>query len=115
MNTLTSLTPSAIMASGLKRISALTDQHGITSPEVLDACTRWGSILDDVNHPDGTCRYCAEPVTFDSNSQSYVHKGNMGPNCIKRAGTEADPTPNPVTTTPGVEKVTSTRPLLKGK
>jgi hypothetical protein len=92
MNTLTSLTPSAIMASGLKRISALTDQYGITSPEVLDACTRWGSILDDVNHPDSTCRHCGEAVTFVSDMQVYYHVATKSKYCLTHAAAEATPT-----------------------
>lgn len=90
-NTLTTLTPSMIMASGLKRISAIADEHGITSPEVLDACERWGSILDDVNHPDGTCRHCGEAVTFVSDMQVYYHVATKSKHCKTHAGAEATP------------------------
>jgi len=97
MNTLTSLTPSAIMASGLKRISALADQHGITSPEVLDACTRWGSILDDVNFPDSTCRWCGNGVTHVWEGQkpgegAWYHVDTNSKHCRTHAGAEATPT-----------------------
>lgn len=91
MNTLTDLTPSMIMASGLKRISGLVDQHGITSPQVWDACVRWGGILDDVNHPDTTCRYCGEAVTYLSEMQTYYHVVTKSKHCTTHAGRVAVP------------------------
>ena len=103
MNTLTDLTPSMIMASGLKRISALTTRHGITSPEVWDALVRWGGILDDVNHPDTSCRNCGEGVTYIPVIESYVHtkreyekgKSTSAKWCLAKAGSEAMPTLGP--------------------
>ena len=106
MNTLTDLTPSMIMASGLKRISALTTRYGITSPEVWDALVRWGGILDDVNHPDTTCRNCGDGVTYIPVIESYVHTkrgwdksaDTRFPSakwCLAKAGSEAMPTLGP--------------------
>lgn len=93
-----------IMASGLKRISSLVEQHGITSPEVFSACERWGSILDDVNHPDSTCRWCGTPVTWLATQNVYVHRDDTNPvmlaegrlnvsalYCKTHAGKNADP------------------------
>lgn len=99
MNTLTDLTPSMIMASGLKRISALVTQHGITSPQVWDAVVRWGGILDDVNHPDTTCRNCGHPVTYIAAFEKYVHSdrrddgATASRHCVTHAGAEAAPKP----------------------
>lgn len=71
------LTPQQIVQAGLKRISSLTDKYGITSPEVFSACERWGAILDDVNHPDGTCLHCGLPVRWDLSRDvgRYIHRG----------------------------------------
>lgn len=101
MNTLATLTPPAIMAAGLKRISSLVDQHGITSPEVFAACERWGGILDDVNHPDTTCKNCGHPVTYIPVIERYVHadrqfdfkskEAQSAVHCITHAGAEAMP------------------------
>lgn len=102
MNSMTELTPSMVMASGRKRISALVDQHGITSPQVWDAIVRWGGILDDVNHPDTTCRNCGEAVTYNSMILNYVHVRDRDKNptdipfpsarwCLTKAGAEAAP------------------------
>jgi hypothetical protein len=91
-----------IMAAGLKRISGLVEQHGITSPEVFSACERWGSILDDVNHPDTTCKNCGHPVTWIPSINAYIHTdANLDPNlkdeqsatwCKTHAGSQAEGT-----------------------
>lgn len=118
MNTLTDLTPSMIMASGLKRISALTAQHGITSPEVWDACVRWGGILDDVNHPDTTCRNCGHPVTYIAAFEKYVHSdrpddgATASLHCITHAGATATPR-KPMGSTTG--RLANANPINKGK
>lgn len=82
-----------VMAAGLKRISSLVDQHGITSPEVFSACERWGSILDDVNHPDSTCRWCGQPVAHNHNMGWWYHKDDKGGTraCLTHAGAQAEP------------------------
>jgi len=83
----------AIMAMGLKRISGLVEQHGITSPEVFSACERWGSILDDVNHPDSTCRWCGQPVAHNHAMNWWYHVDDKGGTkaCKTHAGAEATP------------------------
>lgn len=62
-----------IMSAGLKRISAIAAKHGINSPETLAACERWGGILDDINYPDSTCRWCGHAVNYHSGLEAYVH------------------------------------------
>lgn len=88
-----SLPVEQVMAAGLKRISALVDRHGITSPEVFAACERWGGILDDVNHPDTTCRNCGQPVAHNHNMNWWYHVDDKGGTreCLTHAAAEATP------------------------
>lgn len=90
-----------IMAAGLKRISSIAAKHGINSPEVLAACERWGGILDDINHPDTTCRNCGHPVTYIPSIERYIHadrywdptdkKKQSATWCVTHAGATAKP------------------------
>jgi len=91
------LTIEAVMAAGVKRISGLVDKHGITSPEVLAACERWGGIIDDLNYPDSTCRWCGQPVAHNHNMNWWYHVDDKGGTraCLTHAGAEATPSVNP--------------------
>ena len=89
-STIMPLAPAQIIAAGVERISKLTDQYGITSPEVFSACERWGSILDDVNHPDTTCKNCGDPVTYVADNAFYVHRG-YDRHCRRVAASVATP------------------------
>lgn len=70
---MTELSAQAVMAAGYKRIKSIQDRYGINSQEVLDACIRWGGILDDINFPDTTCRNCGDPVSYSAKVERYVH------------------------------------------
>lgn len=121
MNTLTALTPPMILASGLKRISAIADEYGITSPEVLAACERWGGILDDVNHPDSTCRWCGNAVTHMWEGQepgygSWYHIDTRSKKCWAEAPAIADPILETPEWQSKLNKTSgSVRPLIKKK
>jgi len=69
--------PRAIISMGLKRITPLVVKYGITSPEVFAACERWGGMLDEVNYPDSTCRWCGVAV-----SHTWEHELDGGPQWI---------------------------------
>lgn len=73
-----------IMSAGLKRISAIAAKHGINSPETLAACERWGGILDDINYPDSSCRWCGHAVSYMSGFEHYVHTNKSGPDFARR-------------------------------
>lgn len=92
------LTASAVMAAGLKRISSIAERHGVNSQETLDACVRWGGILDDVNYPDTTCRHCGEAVTHawetalpDPGPGVWYHVDSKSKYCKTHAGATATP------------------------
>lgn len=86
------LTTEAIMAAGVKRISGLVEKHGITSPEVFSACERWGSILDDVNYPDSTCRWCGVKVKHNHAMGYWYHDDEDSTRaCKTHAAAEAEP------------------------
>lgn len=86
------LTTEAIMAAGVKRISGLVEKHGITSPEVFSACERWGSILDDVNYPDSTCRWCGVKVKHNHAMGWWYHDDEDSTRaCKTHAAAEATP------------------------
>lgn len=93
-------TATQVMAAGLKRISSIAERHGINSQETLDACIRWGGILDDVNYPDTTCRNCGEAVThvWDGDSYddpgSWIHVESQAQHCKTHAGAQATPKNN---------------------
>lgn len=96
---MTDFTPSAIMAAGYKRIKSIQDRHGINSPEVLSACERWGGILDDVNYPDSSCRWCGEAVThtwegplIEGPDNYYIHTDTQKRPCWESAPAVATPT-----------------------
>jgi hypothetical protein len=107
---MTDFTATAVMAAGLKRISSIAERHGINSQETLDACIRWGGILDDVNYPDTTCRHCGEAVTHawesdaPGNGSAWYHVGSKSKYCKTHAGATATPS--------GVE---NKKPVLKRK
>lgn len=46
------LSPDLVMHAAMQRLTTLTRRYGITSPEVLACCRRWGAILDDVRDHD---------------------------------------------------------------
>lgn len=79
-----------VMESGLERISSIAERYGVNSPETLAACERWGAILDDVNHPDGSCKHCGEAVTFDSPKQMYIHRESGNEHCRTVAAAVAE-------------------------
>lgn len=84
------------MAMGYKRIKSIADRHGIASPETLAACERWGGILDDVNYPDTTCRWCGKAVTHTweaqlDNGPAYIHTENNQYKCWDDAPAVAAP------------------------
>ena len=83
------LNASAVMQAGYKRIKSIADRHGINSAETLAACERWGGILDDINYPDSTCRWCGNGVTYESRLEHYVHQGTGLTKCWDNAPAEA--------------------------
>lgn len=84
-------TPAAIMEMGYQRIKAIADRHGMSSPETLAACERWGGILDDVNYPDSTCRWCGHPVNFVKDVRAYYHTDTNSKHCREVAAGVAEP------------------------
>lgn len=83
-----------IMSAGLKRISAIAAKHGINSPETLAACQRWGGILDDINHPDSTCRWCGHAVVHTWENETfglYYHATSKSKYCWNDAPAVATP------------------------
>jgi len=88
------LDAATIMAAGYKRIKAIQDRHGINSPEVLAACERWGGILDDINYPDSTCRWCGHAVTHaweNDSSGVWYHVDSHSKHCRSVAAAVATP------------------------
>lgn len=112
-------TPAAIMEMGYQRIKSIADRHGINSPETLAACERWGGILDDVNYPDSTCRWCGHPVTHDHSAQMYVHVGSNGETMGAHCRTVAAAVATPLRTVSGAQVVNLPRSprtnMYKGK
>lgn len=88
---MTELTAEAVMAAGYKRIKSIQDRYGINSQEVLDACIRWGGILDDINYPDTTCKNCGDPVTWVAGQSHYFHTIDYSLHCRKAAAATAKP------------------------
>lgn len=89
---MTEFSAETIMAAGYKRIKSIADRHGINSPEVLSACERWGGILDDVNFPDSTCRWCGHAVTH-KDAENYYHVDTRAAYCWEGAPAVATPVP----------------------
>lgn len=91
MTDLYEFSPQAIIAMGIKRIQPLVDKHGITSSEVLAACKRWGGMLDEVNYPDSTCRWCGVAVSHVG-ADNYYHVPTKAAHCWDGAPAVANPT-----------------------
>lgn len=96
MTDIQDLTAPMIMSMGYKRIKSIADRHGINSPEVLSACERWGGILDDVNYPDSTCRWCGVAVTHAWEGQkpgegAWYHVDSKSKYCWPDAPAAATP------------------------
>jgi len=43
--------PHLLLAAGARRLDTLITQHGVDSPQVRAALTRWGRIIDDARPP----------------------------------------------------------------
>jgi hypothetical protein len=95
MTDILEFSPQAIIAMGVKRIQPLVEKYGITSPEVLSACKRWGGMLDEVNYPDSSCRWCGTAVTHAWEGQSgegaYYHLDTQSKYCWNDAPAIAAP------------------------
>lgn len=90
MTDILEFSPQAIIAMGVKRITPLVAKYGITSPEVLAACKRWGGMLDEVNYPDSTCRWCGIAVSH-VDAENYYHVTTKAAYCWPDAPAVATP------------------------
>lgn len=79
-------TRSELLRAGSKRIMGVAHTKRLDSPEALALVIRWGTYIDQVDHPSATCKRCSRSVVWDSINLRYNHEASGHQWCHSHSG-----------------------------
>lgn len=75
-----------LLRAGSKRIMGVAHTKRLDSPEALALVIRWGTYIDQTDHPATACKRCSRSVVWDSINLRYNHEASGHQWCATHAG-----------------------------